>query len=275
MIELPQTGLGDIQITNVHGLSSLTRARSCNPLKLLSPRTRGPSVWVYSSSFGGGYVAGDSVQITLQVEENSRCFFGTQASTKVYRNPGLNPCRQSLRARINQGALLVLAPDPIQCFAGAQYEQTQSFQLAQGGSLVLVDWMSAGRAARGERWAFTRFHSRNEVRVEDKPVLLDSLLLDPLDGPLCGPQRMGRFNCLGTICIVGEALSPLASGLFQTVQDIPVVPDAPLIVAASPLPNGVILRFASTTLETAGQWIARELSFVRSLLQDDPWARKW
>lgn len=31
---------------------------------------------------------------------------------------------------------------------------------------MLVDWVTSGRMARGEGWAFNRLESRNEVMVE-------------------------------------------------------------------------------------------------------------
>ena len=48
-------------------------------------------------------------------------------------------------------------------------------------NLVLVDWMSGGRSARGEKWCFNRYLTRNEVYRNGELVLLDPLLLDAED----------------------------------------------------------------------------------------------
>jgi hypothetical protein len=52
------------------------------------------------------------------------------------------------------------------CIVVRRYSQRQRFDLpADGsGSLLLVDWATAGRMERGEAWQFQRFASRNEVR---------------------------------------------------------------------------------------------------------------
>lgn len=151
--------------------SAVTSARATSPMKLLTPRSRGTSVWACTSSFGGGLVAGDETRLDVSLGENARCFLGTQASTKVYRNPAARPCGHETHATLHSGSTLIFAPDPVQAFAGSSYRQKQTFDLAPTASLALVDWMSSGRAACGERWAFNDFQSRNEVwRAETLPA---------------------------------------------------------------------------------------------------------
>lgn len=270
-------------------------------------------------------MAGDSARLNVSLGRGTRCFLGSQASTKVYRNPAGLPCTHTLGAKVGSEAVLVLAPDPIQCFAGSLYEQRQEFFLEAGASLVLVDWLSAGRLARGERWAFGRFESRNEIFVADERLLIDALRLDPSDGPIDSPFRMGRFNCLATVVVFGAAVQESARQILDRVSCEPVSRRGALVQAASPLRSpaaqvaqsavsptaqpaerarmsvpethgssqvrqpaiqqtgqsalqpsaGVILRIAGTSVEQAGAVLASHLGFVRDLLRDDPWARKW
>lgn len=156
-------GQATLEVEQVAGESTVTSAFATSPLKLLTPRARGQSAWAFTSSFGGGLVAGDQTRLDLRLGVGTRCFVGTQASTKIYRNPSRRPCSHVTQATLEAGSLLVFAPDPVQPFAHSTYVQRQVFHLRPGAGLVLVDWFCAGRAARGERWAFTRFQSRNEV----------------------------------------------------------------------------------------------------------------
>src|SRR5580658_2795785 len=110
-------GRGGLEIDVVSGQSTVVSAWASNPLKLLIPRSRGPSVWAYLSSFGGGFVAGDETSLDIRLGPGSRCFVTTQALTKIYRNPRLRPCSHCLSARLEEQSLLVLAPEPIQAFA--------------------------------------------------------------------------------------------------------------------------------------------------------------
>lgn len=77
---------------------------------------------------------------------------------------------------VESGGLLALLPDSVVCFATARYSQVQRFNLAPDASLVLVDWLTSGRIARGEVWNFEYFKSTNHVYIqEDTPLLLDSV----------------------------------------------------------------------------------------------------
>ena len=161
----------------VFGESTVVSSFATSPMKLLAPRSRGQSVWAYTSSFGGGLVAGDQTSLKVRLHTGARCFLGTQASTKIYRNPAALPSGHETRATLDSGSLLVFAPDPVQAFARSIYTQRQQFDLAADSNLVLLDWFTSGRAARGERWEFSRFASRNEVFVDGRCVFLDSLVL--------------------------------------------------------------------------------------------------
>jgi urease accessory protein len=264
-----------LEVGFVAGESAVTAAFASNPMKLLTPRSRGQSVWVYTSSFGGGLVAGDQTRLNLRIGKGARCFIGTQASTKIYRNPSRLPCSHSTYAEQAEKSLLVFAPDPVQAFADSSYSQRQEFHLAANAGLALVDWFTSGRAARGERWAFHRFQSRNDVFVSGERVFLDSILLDSSDGPLTSPVRVGRFNCFAMLLLAGEPMRTAANLLLEKISIEPVERKSSLVVSAGPVRHGAVLRIASEQVEAVGREIHRHLDFLRNSLGDDPWARKW
>lgn len=270
-----KTGHAALEVQLVFRESTVISAFATSPMKLLTPRARGLSVWACTSSFGGGLVAGDQTSLELKLGPEARGFLGTQASTKVYRNPAALPCGHETRATLGRGATLVFAPDPVQAFAGASYLQRQEFNLAADANLALLDWFTSGRAARGERWAFTRFSSRNQVNVGDKTVFLDSLALDPVDGDLAAPHRTGRFNCLGMLLLIGPRLRDAAQKLLAEVGAAPVRRQAALVFSASPIADGAVLRLAGEHVEAVGREVHKYLAMLNPLLGDDPWARKW
>jgi urease accessory protein len=259
----------------VAGQSTVIRSQARSPLKLLTPRSRGEMVWAYTSSFGGGMVAGDCTHLAVTVDAGARCFLGTQASTKVYRNPAGLPCSHGLDAQVAEDALLILAPDPVQCFAESSYEQRQRFTLASSASLLFIDWMSAGRTACGERWEFHRYVSRNEVARAGRKLLIDAVRLDAEHGALGSRFRGGRFNCFATVVLLGPALASHAQQALAWMDGQPIAPRATVLFAASPLQEGAVLRFAGISVEETGQAIHGRLAFVRQLFDDDPWSRKW
>jgi len=259
----------DVQL--VFGESTVTSALATSPMKLLTPRARGASVWSYTSSFGGGLVAGDRTQLRVNVSGGARCFLSTQSSTKVYRNPASLPCDHVTHAEVKDDSLLVFTPEPVQAFADSQYTQRQEFFLASGAGLVLLDWFSSGRAARGERWAFNHLESRNDIFIGGERALVDPILLssDELT------ERMGRFNCLATLVLIGPLLKIAIETLLQRIAARAVEQRASLTTSASPVRGGALLRVAGEEVEAVRRELSGHLTFLHDMLGDDPWTRKW
>ncbi len=249
-------GHARLEVEFVSGSSAVTSAASSSPVKILIPKARGASVWAYASNFGGGMVGGDQTRFDVHMGPQARCYVSTQASTKIYRNPSRLPCSHVTRAELGDESLLVWAPDPVQAFAGSSYAQRQEFHLATGAGLVLLDWFNSGRAARGERWQFSSFKSRNDVFIDGERVFLDSVLLDSSTAPLDSPASTGRFNCFATLLIAGEPLNAMGQQVLEKIAARAVEKNARLLVSASPIRHGLVLRVArSKSRKPGGRFI--------------------
>jgi urease accessory protein len=252
--------------------SVVGRARAESPLRLLTPRNAGQAAWVFTGSYGGGLVGGDALALRMRVGKDARAFVSTQASTKVYRSP--DGTSVDLDAVVEDGGLLVLWPDPVVCFAGSTYRQRQHFELHANASLVVVDWMTSGRRASGERWLFETYSSRSSIHVEGRPALVDALLLSPADGSLAA--RMGRFDVIATVAVYGCVVKSHAARILADVSALPVERSAESLVSAAPVGSqGCLLRITGRSVEQVTGLLRHRLSFVSGLLGDDPWARKW
>jgi urease accessory protein len=270
-----RSGEGRIELECLGQQTRVVRSISHQPLKLLAPRTQGPTAAIYATTFGGGLVAGDSIQIDVSAGPRTTALFTTQSATKVFRSVNGRGCRQSLHATLADDAFLAVWPDPIICFTGAIYDQRQQFDLAPTASLLLVDALSSGRRARGERWAFSRYQSRNQIRINDKLALTDAMTLDESDGPIDAPFRGGRFECLATVILIGPAIEPHAVAILQAAQSAPLQRRAATLCSASRIPTGLILRLLGPTTEHVTQTIRTLLTPITALLGHDPWTRKW
>ena len=266
---------GILELASVAGRTVVTRAYAENPLKLLLPRPRERAAWVYTSGCGGGLVAGDEVALDVKVGPGASCVLTTQSATKVYRCPGDKVCRQELRATVARDGLLVLAPDPVICFADSAYEQRQRFDVAAGGSLVVVDWLSSGRRMRGERWAFRHYSNRLDVHVGGKHVLCESLRLDSTRGPVGGQFKTGGFDCIATVALFGEKLVDAVEALLDMIAGQSYEPGQELLEAISPVHGGAVLRVLGPTPELVGRYLKEKLGFLAEYLGDTPWSRKW
>ena len=265
-------GVGMLTVTRSGGRSLVHGAYATSPLRLLTPSNHGGAAWVYTSSYGGGLVDGDRIRLDIEIGEGAAAFVSTQASTKVYRSP--QGTQATISARIAPAGLLVLAPDPVVCFARSRYRQVQRFEVADGGTLVAIDWLSSGRRAFGERWMFDEYEATLEVRRAGRLLVHDALALRASDGSLA--ERLGRFEVLALVSLVGALVRAEAASIVSTVNARAVARNDELLIAATALGDeGCVVRIAGTSVERVGRTIRDLLRFVPALLGDDPWARKW
>ena len=270
-------GSGFVRVADAGRRSTVVRAAAASPLRLLTPRNHGRAAWIYTSSYGGGLVGGDHVALDIGVEPGAAAFVSTQASTKVYRSSV--GATSELTARVGDRGLLVVVPDPVVCFRGSRYRQSQQFDLARDAGLVVVDWVTSGRHAAGERWAFDEYSARLSARIDGTLAVYDNLVLT--GGPDDLTARLGRFDVLAVALVLGSPLIPYAAALVSRVTQRPLERRSDRLVTAAALAPpglgdvGCIIRLAGRSVEDVGRTIREYLAFVPDLLEDDPWVRKW
>ena len=265
-------GHGRFTVERAGGRSVVRRAYATSPLRLLTPKNHGHAAWIYTSSYGGGLVDGDDIAVEASVGSGATAYLSTQSATKVYRSP--RGTRVALDADVGEGALLVVAPDAVICFAGSRYHQTQRIAVAAGGGLVLVDWVTSGRRESGERWVFEEYVSRTVLHLAGRLIVHDALALRASDGPLA--DRFGRYDVLAVAVLLGRGLEGEIEQLDARVRAEPVERRADRLVAFSQVERGGgVLRIAGRTMEDVDDTLRGLLGFVPRLLGDSPWARKW
>lgn len=229
----PNVGGAVLGVSKVLGRSTITKAAWSSPMRLLMPKNaaaigaRPPALhapdgkvvqpaeganWVYSVTYGGGLLSGDSVAVDVDVGEGCTTVLATQSSTKVYGPKRITECpapdgvtRQTLRATVGDGALLALLPDPVVCYAHSVFDQDQSVELAEGGSVVSVDCLTAGRVLRGERWDFSSFVSGTTVSLPPPALMEDQDSTMPAAGRrMVVADRVRLADSVG--CMLDEVL---------------------------------------------------------------------
>lgn len=154
--------------------SHILRGRSEGPLRLLFPRAAsGGAAWVVTSSLGGGLVDGDVVGLELTIEAGAAAVLTTQSSTKAYRGVS----SQRVRVRVAENGTALVVPDPTVPFRGADFTQSTTVELERTSSLALVDAVTAGRVAFGERWDATRIDSTLSISIDGSLALRDRVIL--------------------------------------------------------------------------------------------------
>jgi urease accessory protein len=268
-------GDGYLQVRQVGARSVVTRALARSPLKLLTPRHTEKAAWVYTSTFGGGLVAGDRIELHADIGPGATCVLGTQSQTKVYRSIGSRGASQSIAATVHDDATLLCMPDATALFADSIFTQRQQYALSETASLLWLDWFTSGRRARGERWKLARFESRAQITVGKKLMFKDALLLDAADGPIDAAHRMGACDCFATVVMIGPKFAAACDELLQWIAAQPARVVDGLIFSAGAIPAGGVIRVAGPGSESVGRWLTQRLAFAADVAGAAPWARKW
>lgn len=266
------------------------------PLKLIAPDPHHSSedkhvTIAFLLTYGGGLVGGDQVRLTVELQHGTRLVLVTQGSTKIFKSPERSVVsRQTLDVKVGSQAALCYLPDPTQPFAESVYEQRQTFYVEPDGSssLLILDWVSEGRRARGESWTLWSWKGRNEVREFDdrskgRLLLRDAVMLheDNLGGVglIDKSNDMGIF---GTLIIHGPVFKKLGEYLIQQFSSQPRIgaknwasseglgPSEPanqadrarqceqrdgLLWTAASMRGFVLVKFAANELDGAKRWL--------------------
>jgi urease accessory protein UreH len=269
-------GGGRLRAERVLGRNTVTERTARYPLRFLFLRGgQDAAVWAYAVTFGGGLTSADLVACAVEVGPGAALVLGTQSSTKVFRaRCAGEAARLEARLLVAAGALLASCPQPVTCFRGSRLEQRTQVRLERGGSLVLVDWLSCGRAeGYGEVWAMDWLRSSisllllavahdgagdeaREAAAAAEPLLLDDVLLCAADG---AAAQMDQCRAFATVLLAGPRVVPLLplAGAARLRPGLCV--SCATVASPDHVPGGVVvLRIAAAAVETV-QGVLAEL----------------
>ncbi|HET7480110.1 MAG TPA: urease accessory protein UreD, partial [Rubrobacteraceae bacterium] len=171
----------------------------------------------------------------------------TQAANKAYR--GTRASQQTV-LRAGEGALLEYLPHHLIPYSGSSYSQRTIFHLAPGAALITWDAYSAGRIARGERFAFDSLHGRTAIFRDAVPEAIDGFEL------IAGGEPFGGYAYMAAAYISKpEPLGALADELHASLGGMP----GTLASASAPSPHLCVVR----VLTHSARYLYRLLNLTR------------
>jgi len=186
---------------------------------------------IFLLTYGGGLVAGDSVNLSIHLAPTTRLVLLTQGSTKIFKSPSADIIsRQNLTVHLQAGASLCYLPDPVQPFERSAFEQTQVYSIVEDASLCICDWVCRGRTARGEDWRFYKYTSKNEVFLAQKEddaiakkrlLLRDNVLLEGGSVESSFAGRIDNLGVFGTLIIRGPMFEGLGRYFMDEFEKLP------------------------------------------------------
>ncbi|HMD66366.1 MAG TPA: urease accessory protein UreD [Stellaceae bacterium] len=183
-------GIADIRFSQDNGVTRLAHLYQRDPLRVLfpAPAVGDPPVAVIVTT-SGGLVAGDRLEIDVELAPGAAAHVTASAAEKVYRSTGrTTTIKQTLS--IGPGAALEFLPPETILFDGARLRRETIIDLAPGSAFLGGDIVVFGRRARGERFASGFLREVWEVYRDRELVWGDALHLEDdvgriIDDPAC------------------------------------------------------------------------------------------
>ncbi|MBC7297082.1 MAG: urease accessory protein UreD, partial [Dietzia sp.] len=166
-----------------------------SPLQVMRPLYVDPVLphvpVTYLMSTGGGVVGGDRLDIDVRLADRSHAMITTQAATRIHRmDAGF--ATQDVTLTLGAGAVCEWVPDPLIPYAGSRFQQRLRATIPEDAVLVVSDVLTAGRVARGERWAVDALVSQVELaRPDGTPVVVDTTRIMGRAGAGVGAGQTG------------------------------------------------------------------------------------
>jgi len=178
----------------------------------------------------------------------------------------------------------------VTCFRSASYNQIQRFNVAPDASVVILDWLTSGRKALDEDWAFTRYYSENEVFIGEKRWARDAMLLEADESQLDSlpkrtlGERLSPYSCYATMLLYGTEVQDIIRKLGATFEAITVfkrrVPEDLIwsfsrvdFDAAKESAGGAVVRVAGKETEQVRLWLKEALRGLEDVLGADVYCR--
>lgn len=250
-------GAAEIRFGQRGGITRLAQLYQRDPLRVLFPLPAAgdPPVAVMVTT-SGGLVAGDRLDIRIDLAPGAMAHVTASAAEKVYRSTGrTTTVKQTLS--IGPGAALEFLPPETILFDGARLRRETIIDLAPGSAFLGGDIVVFGRRARGERFTSGFLREVWELRRGGELVWGDALHLEEdvgriIDDPAC-------FDAAAAFATM--ILSPSAG-------DAPSLLDAARIVQSSNERIG--LRAGATTIAglVIARWLAADAAVLRRAYAD-------
>ncbi len=223
--------------------------------------------YVYLINTSPGLLAGDELNLSLQLAPQTNLYLTDQAATKVHSMP-----EEGTKATINYqilvdaDATLELVPEPIILYRDSVLEQKTIIRLHATAKLFLSEIILPGRLAKKESYDFNYYFNRLEVTDLNTKILFTDAM------GLIGKQNKFKNNKLFTsLPIMGNAITVLPNtdlqSLTRQLENVALADCQNIEVATTILPsnNGILIRALSNKTIQLKKYFTYALNCIRTV----------
>jgi len=154
----------------------------------------------------GGLAGGDSIEVTLALEDKARFTATTPTAEKIYRSLG-EETRIACSLEIREGACCEWMPQETILFDAARLSRRLDIALAPGAWLLAAETLVLGRAAHGEVLRHGAVRDRWRVTRGGQLLWADALRLDDPAAALGSRFALGGAGAFATLLLAGPGIA--------------------------------------------------------------------
>ena len=253
------------------GQTNLAHQYTSQPLRLSklfrldTQETQGAYLYLMNSS--PGLLAGDQLNLSITLQENTLLHLTDQAATKVHAMPKPETiATTNWSINVQAEACLEFVPEPLILYAEGALEQNTRIRLGDSASLFWSEILLPGRLAKGEYYDFRSYYGCLEIHSESGELWFKDAM--NLQGKCNSWKHHKLFTSepiLANLVLVQPQID--LNLLSKKLEDFVATTESNLIFAKSILPErkGLLVRVMAEKTTSIKQYINYALNCMRNL----------
>lgn len=192
------------------------------PYKIMKPfALEDGGIQVMPLCASAGIMKGDCQKFDYYVGEGANLEVLSQSFEKIHKMDGGCATRE-IKIQVEANAVLSYYPQPVIPFAESAFDSDMEIHLADLTSkLFLLDVVSCGRSAAGERFAYRRFSSKVRIYRGETLIYRDNARYEPVKMPMEGIGMYEGYSHMANIFLSAaiDGSGEVDTGMTSKIQE--------------------------------------------------------
>ncbi|MEP7253418.1 MAG: urease accessory protein UreD, partial [Ginsengibacter sp.] len=194
-----------IVAANKSGSTYLSNAFYKQPFKLANITEGGPADWLrlMITSSSPGVLNNDEYNLMVELEADAKVHLTTQGYQRIFSMK--NAASQHMEILMGNNASLCFLPHPSVPHAKSSFLSINNIYLSDHHHLICSEIITCGRKLSGEAFKFQRYHSLTNVFLNNKMVVRENVLLEPLSVNVHSIGQLEGYSHQSTLLFIDDS----------------------------------------------------------------------
>ena len=192
--------------TDTLGNSRLSRKAFRSPIHISKPYRYDRSLLLNVMSPTAGLLAGDSIDIDVEVCSQSSLILSSPAALRIHKMDA-GSAALSQQFHVASVGLLEVNPEWLILQGESDFSQKTQIEVEKDGSLFFIESIAPGRVAHKETFEFHRFRNRFKLMWDNVLVGLERYVIEPQKGTHGTWQKAFKTPFYVSIFIIANELA--------------------------------------------------------------------